>query len=171
MILPRPVIQNLQVIKDYIAIRFTKNEPVEFCPPLKYANVKGLQFYELENDYIILLKGKKALYVGIPAFYCHVTKDIGLINDPDVTASQWLLSGIDGRMNVDRLCEAWAMNGELIPKKDEIGKRLTTILKEANQAITVVNDAETMAALDLINIHLQPYNTYMVALMMNSGVK
>lgn len=182
MILPRP-----------IPIDFDYNQILNF---LKNKFVGGEEFTLCgdSNTYILINLGynvtvkvknenhnKINTMKGILRFYINVTKDIGLINDKHnyliegnkVTVEQWLFSGIDGAVNIDKLCKLWIENDGLLPNKEtEKGKELKKLFKEINNCTLDVKDEdESIRIMEFIDSHLFKYGSYLNDLALRSGLK
>ena len=182
MILPRPVPSNCnkaidyKSISDFISSHFTFDESFTLVDDANEYKFKGIVCGNSGN-YIITNRRFK---IGSLKFYTHVTKDIGyiesLFDDDDkpikLKATTWLFMGIDGRLNIYRLCEAMAKNGELLPLTNPIGQNYAAILKESNDWIREDNDEkDILLAIEHIDHHLVKYNTYLEQLAQRSGVK
>jgi len=187
MILPRPIPEiDRSAIAMWLLDRIKRGDELEFCHPSRMARV-GKTWFHHHCDGLFwvapvpLNKGAKLVKVGVLDFYCHCKLDFGLINDPisgkmsgKMSPATWLLMGIDGKSNLDRLCEAWAKNGELIPTTSPAGMTLRGILNEMNAMVKKGDEvtlAEASEAINLIDNNLVKFNTYIQDLAAKSGLK
>lgn len=176
MILPRPIVDlTYPEVRDFINKNFVNGEVFELCTGK--SEYKFIEVHE-SNWTVHAHYGKKIEKIGLLKFYSRVKKDIGLIKaikERSLPAMAWLTSGIDGILNVERLCKAVAMNGELLPRKDEKGKVLSAILMDSNQAIQPIENTEeglkdAAAAIEFIDANLIKYGTYLEELAKASNV-
>jgi hypothetical protein len=180
MVLPRPLPKNTgyDELCKFLEQKFARGEEVRFVKPSEFHSFV-LRYHSASNgtgEVIVMLHNtsKKRTYkMGGLAFYCHVQKDIGLVEVADtLSPTQWLLSGIDGTTNLDRLCLAWSKNGELIPDlKTDNGKALKAILDEMNQVVKITPSWDEAAqAAELIDQGLVKFGTFLEDLRQRSGL-
>jgi hypothetical protein len=188
MILPRPIPLNM-TIEQWVDLRDFINMKFKFLEEFKLTTQPNIiPFYRFDRihqgkgGYVVMAKvannKTRQVQLGLLKFYKEVTKDIGMMNglfdNNKYNAVVWLMMGIDGELNVDRLAKALALNGELLPKDTEAGAALKALLAEANSQIVddskIVDTNMKSEIIDLIDTHLIRFNTYLDELARLSGV-
>lgn len=177
MILPRVMPKvSLERLTEHIAVNFSRGDLLQLCPPSIHSKRDSIfQYLNREKYVIIASQGKREIKIGVIDLYCHCRKDIPIIlidNQGKLTPTQWLLSGIDGIPNIDRLCEVWARNGELLPKNNKYGEELKQLLSDMNRQVGVTSDEEELRnTISMIDSHLIKYGTALDYLKLNSGIR